>query len=514
MDQGAPPSKVLERFSWFEPEDSDNESDGEVLEVEELLYKIGGPGWQIPWRTLLEESGHRREDLTEIFIQLGRRPKAIFDSGRSREAIHLADTQSCERSHIDAFINLLGGQQCLSITRSHPYIKSMCIPNTLHRVSFITKGSNNQFSIIGASICIGRCVTGILKKMCPWLLNSRPCKVSQSHPISLAGKSVLFIGKPGSGKTTLIREIAQVLSRPSRDKRSSDQTVVVVDRINELGGDGEVPHRCIGEARWMPCQSPRSLSQVLTGSVDSSNPEVILVDELWSALEVEAACDIAERRVKLIASVHGSTLVDMLNCGARQALLGASTQQGIVRRCSIPAFDIAVELHQKDRWVLHSSVRHAVDAYLRGDVFDAVELRPGLSMSIAGIPGEDGVSYCYSCLQSRRCNLHQSASRPVVGSPSNVFSSLDATIDLRPATRPPKGAPVQPCLRATLEEKGVAPPPGAKVPVGYATDAPLESLVSLSSAGDFSNNAAFPPKKRPPFSTSTLTHTRSIVASR
>ncbi|KAF3502877.1 hypothetical protein F2Q69_00044798 [Brassica cretica] len=48
------------------------------------------------------------------------------------------------------------------------------------------------------------------------------------------GGSILVIGSPGVGKTTLIRK-----------------RVVIVDTSNEIGGDGDVPHSGIGRARRM-----------------------------------------------------------------------------------------------------------------------------------------------------------------------------------------------------------------------------------------------------------------------
>lgn len=60
-----------------------------------------------------------------------------------------------------------------------------------------------------------------------------------------ANLPILFLGRPGVGKTTAIREIARTLSDELRKR------VVIVDTSNEIGGDGDVPHHAIGGARRM-----------------------------------------------------------------------------------------------------------------------------------------------------------------------------------------------------------------------------------------------------------------------
>ena len=64
-------------------------------------------------------------------------------------------------------------------------------------------------------------------------------------------RSLLVIGKPGVGKTTVLREFAKLLSR------RKDLNVVVVDKTNEIAGDGDEPHPAIGDARWLPVGIPK-----------------------------------------------------------------------------------------------------------------------------------------------------------------------------------------------------------------------------------------------------------------
>merc|ERR1719326_2743509 len=254
--------QVLERFTWFEVDSVDIDADAEV----DVLLKRLDQRWQ----ALLEASGQRKEDLIEIFMQLGRRPKAIFDNGVSKETVFLTDGAFCDRAHIERFIEALGWRERLKTSN----VKSACFPTTLHRISLITKGEGSDLSVIGLNCRIGRSVTGVMMQLCPWLLNSKSMRVAAGRPpMDLIGKSVLFIGRPGAGKTTLLREIANALSRVS-----SEKTVVVVDKINEIAGDFEVPHACIGEARWLPCGTPELHPQVMREAVDNTAPDVVIAD--------------------------------------------------------------------------------------------------------------------------------------------------------------------------------------------------------------------------------------------
>ena len=75
------------------------------------------------------------------------------------------------------------------------------------------------------------------------------------------GQSILFLGRPGVGKTTVIREMARVLSDQMHKR------VVIVDTSNEIGGDGDVPHPAIGGARRMQVPDPSQQHKVMVSPV-------------------------------------------------------------------------------------------------------------------------------------------------------------------------------------------------------------------------------------------------------
>ena len=83
--------------------------------------------------------------------------------------------------------------------------------------------------------------------------------VAHPHDVAVAAvpNSLLFLGRPGVGKTTVIREMARVLSDELHKR------VVIVDTSNEIGGDGDVPHPAIGGARRMQVPDPSQQHKVM-----------------------------------------------------------------------------------------------------------------------------------------------------------------------------------------------------------------------------------------------------------
>jgi nucleoside-triphosphatase THEP1 len=188
------------------------------------------------------------------------------------------------------------------------------------------------------------------------------------------GQSILMLGRPGVGKTTALREIARVLAD------ELNRRVVIIDSSNEIAGDGDVPHPAIGRARRMQVARPELQHQVMIEAVENHMPEVIVIDEIGTELEALAARTIAERGVQLVGTAHGNeienliknpTLSDLVG-GIQSVTLGDEearrrrTQKTVLERIAPPTFDIAVEMLERQRWVVHESVADTVDSLLRG----------------------------------------------------------------------------------------------------------------------------------------------------
>jgi len=215
-------------------------------------------------------------------------------------------------------------------------------------------------------------------------------------------KSLLIIGKPGVGKTTALREIANILSQ------NKYLNTVVVDKTCEIAGDGLEPHPSIGRARWMPVGQANHQAAIMREAVENQTPDCIIVDEISTKDEVGAAKTIAQRGVQLIATVHGTTLPEVLHCRERGDLLGGCStvtlsgreadrrkdkRKEVLKRGKEPIFSAAIELHSRSRWIYHPSIKEAVDTYLEGEVCYGQQLEPGRAVACTSIPADGSFEY-------------------------------------------------------------------------------------------------------------------------
>jgi stage III sporulation protein SpoIIIAA len=284
-----------------------------------------------------------REDVIEVVMDLGRRPEARFTDGE----VTLLDREIAEAdlTYVVDHIGSFGDDNRAGIER------------TLHRISAIR---NRNGKIVGVTCRVGRAVYGTIEIIADFVET---------------GKSLLIMGRPGIGKTTMLREAARVLA-DDLDKR-----VVVVDTSNEIAGDGDIPHPAIGKARRMQVRTPSLQHEVMIEAVENHMPQVIVIDEIGTELEAQAARTIAERGVQLIGTAHGNTLDNlMLNPtlsdligGIQSVTLGDEearrrrTQKSVLERKAPPTFDVIIEIQDRERVLVHGDVSETVDALLRGD---------------------------------------------------------------------------------------------------------------------------------------------------
>jgi stage III sporulation protein SpoIIIAA len=293
-------------------------------------------------RQILEDKGNL-ENLVEVVMDLGRPPEARY----FERTLYLYD-RPISQADIDESVRRVGefgGDNRGGIER------------TLHRISAMR---NRKGAIIGLTCRVGRAVYGT---------------VNLIRDLVETGKSLLLLGKPGMGKTTALREIARVLA-DDLGKR-----VVIIDTSNEIAGDGDIPHPAIGRARRMQVAKPEFQHQVMIEAVENHMPEVIVIDEIGTELEALAARTIAERGVQLVGTAHGNQLANLIKNPTLSDLIGGIQsvtlgdeemrrrglpQKSILERGAEPTFEMAIEMTERYRWVVHQNVAETIDALLRG----------------------------------------------------------------------------------------------------------------------------------------------------
>ena len=307
----------------------------EITDDLDALVEVLPPSLQEALHALNHE-----DELLEVVLDLGRLPEARFVD---REVI-LSSTEVSEEDmeYVPSRIGRFGDDNRAGLER------------TLHRISAIR---NREDKIVGLTCRVGRAVYGTIDTI---------------RDIVESGNSSLLLGRPGVGKTTMLREVARVLAEKKR--------VVIVDTSNEIGGDGDIPHPAIGKARRMQVKTPTMQHAVMIEAVENHMPEVIVIDEIGTELEAAAARTIAERGVQLVATAHGNTLDNLMMNPTLADLIGGiqsvtlsdeearrrRTRKSILERKAPPTFDVVIEIQDWERVAVRPDVAEAVDAILEG----------------------------------------------------------------------------------------------------------------------------------------------------
>ena len=314
-----------------------------------------GPAWEEELHLLFDalppriadaaaRISHSRGELLEIVLDLGRRPEARFTDGEA--ILDGAQISHADLEYVASRVGAFGDDNRAGIER------------TLHRISAIR---NRSGRIVGLTCRVGRAVTGTIDII---------------KDIVVQGRSILLLGQPGIGKTTMLRECARVLST------ECGKRVVIVDTSNEIAGDGDIPHPGIGRARRMQVMTPAMQHQVMIEAVENHMPQVIVIDEIGNELEAAAARTIAERGVQLVGTAHGSNLDNLLVNPTLNDLLGGiqtvtlsdeearrrGTQKSVLERKAPPTFDVLVEIRERDKVTVHMPLDETVDEALRGRI--------------------------------------------------------------------------------------------------------------------------------------------------
>ena len=282
------------------------------------------------------------DDLLEVVLDLGRAPEARFALGDL-----LLDDEPIQRDDLEYVVSRIG---------DFGADNRAGMERTLHRISAIR---NRNGSVVGITCRVGRAVFGTIKMI---------------EDLAYDGKNILLLGRPGVGKTTMLREVARTLADEARKR------VIIVDTSNEIAGDGDIPHPAIGHARRMQVPTPTEQHGVMIEAVENHMPQVIIIDEMGTTQEAAAARTIAERGVQLVATAHGNTLDNLIMNPTLSDLIGGvqtvtlgdqearfrGTQKTVLERKAPPTFDVVVEIQDRNEVAVHDDVAQVVDQWLRG----------------------------------------------------------------------------------------------------------------------------------------------------
>lgn len=286
------------------------------------------------------------ENLIEIVLDVGR-PLEVRYSDHTFEYL---EDHIISQETIDEITSKLGtfGQD-----------NRVGIDGTLHRISRV---QNRHEDCIGLTCRVGKPFYG---------------SVQQVKDLIDRGANVLILGKPGAGKTTILRDVSNYLST------TATKRVVIIDTSNEIAGDGNIPHPAVGRSRRLQVPFNKTQHLLMIEAVENHTPEVIIIDEISQLQEAQAAKTIAQRGVQLIATAHGKKLEDVINNPplselvggvnivtlsdevARQRSLNSKTVQ---ERKTEPIFDVIVEIDSYNDIFVHHSTRDSVDAILSGGI--------------------------------------------------------------------------------------------------------------------------------------------------
>lgn len=339
---------------------------------------------------------NRYEKLLEIIIDLGRVPFARYIDGE----IQLTE-QEITREDIDKIVESIG---------SFDADNRAGLERTLHRISAIR---NRLGNVVGLTLRVGRAVYGFIDVI---------------KDLIESEKSILILGKPGVGKTTILREAARILADSKR--------VIIVDTSNEIGGDGDVPHPAVGKARRMQVKVPTLQHEVMIEAVENHNPEVIIIDEIGREMEAHAARTIAERGVQLIGTAHGKTLENLLLNPTLSDLVGGiesvtlsdeeakrrGTQKTVLERRAPPTFDVLIEIQSRFDFIIHKDITDAVDKLLRGVPLTA-------EMRVVSEDGEITIKNSEPILSEIEQSRANNKNRPMLNAPHSADVFLQEKSD-------------------------------------------------------------------------------------
>ncbi len=180
------------------------------------------------------------------------------------------------------------------------------------KVVYGPNGIETIKNISSLNIRIGREKKGISDYITPYLLEG-----------SEFVHSTLIISPPQCGKTTLLRDIIRNLSDGNRSLNRKGFKISVVDERSEIGGVyNNIPQNEVGIRTDILDGCLKSDGIMM--AIRAMSPDIIAVDEIGGKKDIEAINEALRAGIKLIATVHGSSLKEIMGKKSMEELFKES----------------------------------------------------------------------------------------------------------------------------------------------------------------------------------------------
>lgn len=226
----------------------------------------------------------------EIRLRIGRSPTLVLPNGEA-EVLPLHKITASELQPV---------LEIATRASAHTYADSI-------RMGFVTAEGGCRLGLCGTAVTDENRITNLrrLSSLCIRIpREKRGCADGVLPGLTEGGfKSTIIVSPPGTGKTTLLRELVRLIS-------DSGKRISLVDERSEVAGTFE----------GQPCFDVGARTDVLTGAPKSEGvflmlrsmaPQILAFDEITSPLDIEAAETAANCGVSLLATAHGASIIDL-----------------------------------------------------------------------------------------------------------------------------------------------------------------------------------------------------------
>lgn len=249
----------------------------------------------LPERLRKEVDRLGKESAQELRLRINAPPELVTGDG----SLWLADQISREDLHY--IVN--------AASRYSPWAAATMAQG------YLTAPGGHRIGICGDVVCKQGIPDGIRE------IRSLCIRVARDHwgigqKAASAQGSILIIGAPGWGKTTLLRDLARLLA--------GKETVCVVDERGEVFPEGFSRGRKMDVLSG--CPKPEGIDMVLR----TMGPGCIAVDEITAERDCNALIRAANCGVRLLATAHASSITEFRSREVYQPLLRHSIFQTIV----------------------------------------------------------------------------------------------------------------------------------------------------------------------------------------